>query len=161
MQGRSGNHTGALSLSFIVETGPETPPGSARVMLSEGNFGSTPVRELLSGAWNEDGIQATELLLAVRSDLRVIEKEAEVALKPQERPAPLVVRFGIRLLVSSGIGAPILSLSEFCGLDSRVPSLLAPWCLARADACPWTGAVLLVAASALRRDFSAGVAFLP
>lgn len=60
-------------------------------MLSEGNFGSTPVRELFSGAWNEAGIQATELLFAVRSDLRVIEKEAEVALIPQERPAPLVV----------------------------------------------------------------------
>jgi hypothetical protein len=92
-------------------------------MLSEGNFGSTPVRELLSGAWNEDGIQATELLSAVRADLRVIEKEAEVALIPEERPAPLAVCSGIQLLVSSGIGAPILSLSEFCGLVSRDPSL--------------------------------------
>lgn len=64
LQGRPGYLTGASSLSFIVETGPEALAGSARIRRSK----VTSLRhrqELFSGAWNEAGTQATDLLIAV------------------------------------------------------------------------------------------------
>jgi len=63
------------------------------------------------------GLQATDLLIAVHLAFGPIEKEAEVALIPEERP----VRTSLISFFDSGfkrIGAPIFHC-RFCGLDSR------------------------------------------
>jgi hypothetical protein len=77
------------------------------------------------------GLQATDLLIAVHLAFGPIEKEAEVALIPEERP----VRTSLISFFDSGfkrIGAPIFHC-RFCGLDSRdlftLLGVYSPWLL--------------------------------
>jgi hypothetical protein len=75
---------------------------------------------LFSGAWNEAGIQATELLAAVhRVPFGVrIEKEAEVGLAPEEPPVRSSFASAF-VFWSSGIGAPIFITVGICGSVRR------------------------------------------
>jgi hypothetical protein len=96
------------------------------------------------------GLQATDLLIAVHLAFGPIEKEAEVALIPEERP----VRTSLISFFDSGfkrIGAPIFHC-RFCGLDSRdlftFLGVHSPW-FCGTDVHPRMGAGLLEAATVL------------
>jgi hypothetical protein len=73
-----------ISLSFIVETGPEVRCRICEDTADGGNSAQHRHSEPLSGAWAEAGPQATELLAAVHlvPFEGPTEKEAEVALRP-------------------------------------------------------------------------------
>ena len=61
-----------ISLSFIVETGPEVLYRICEDIAVGGNSVQHRYFGLFSGAWTEAGIQATELLLAVHSFLGIL-----------------------------------------------------------------------------------------
>jgi hypothetical protein len=100
---------------------------------------------LLSGAWNEAGIQATELLNAVcRVSLGIrISKEAEVGLTPEEPPVRTVVLLLYRLLVKRDRGTDHITVLSVESTDAIRP---APWCADRMSTLVGVG--LLEAATA-------------
>jgi hypothetical protein len=100
---------------------------------------------LLSGAWNEAGIQATELLNAVyRVSLGIrISKEAEVGLTPEEPPVRIVVLLLYRLLVKRDRGTDHITVLSVESTDAIRP---APRCAERMSTLVGVG--LLEAATA-------------
>lgn len=127
MQGRPGYQTGALSLSFIVETGPEALAGSARIRRPKVTSIDT-VQELFSGAWNEAGIQATELLAAVHRVPSGFASRKKQRLGSHLKSLQSARRFASAFDIwSSGIGAPIFVTVALCGFDRRDSSHTSVW----------------------------------
>lgn len=118
LQGRPGYLTGALSLSFIVETGPEALNRICEDIVVEGNFVqhrflSCP-RGLGMGRYPSNG-SANRRSLVLR-DRRKRSRGCARTLKSVQSACRLIHH----RLWPSGIGAPIFHC-RFCGPDRRDP----------------------------------------
>lgn len=112
MQGRPGYHTGASRLSFIVETGPEALVGSARIRRSKVTSLDTD-SELFSGAWDVDGTQAAELLIAARrSPRRALTKKQRLGSHLKSLQSESRIALAFRRLVKRGRGTGLITVES-------------------------------------------------
>jgi len=155
LQGRIEYHIDASVSSLSLRRVPKLLTGSARVMLTEGNFRqrrfSSCIGCLDCGRSPSNG-SANRRSLAFGS----IEKEAEVALIPQERPVRTSLNSSSTLV--KRIGAPIFTVDS---VDSTVAICPLHLGVRGTDVHPRMGAGLLEAATVLAVIPTAGVACTP